>query len=116
MQITIKGTQIDLTPAIVEYIEERIKPLEKYIGRFEEQGESIANVEIARTTLHHRHGEVYTVDVNLYLDGEVIRASRSGEDMRATIDEVKDVLKGEIQKFKDLRVDKPISDAQKGSE
>ncbi len=116
MQIIIKATQIELTDALAQYVEDRIKPLEKYIGRFEEEGEAVARVELARTTQHHRHGDVYSVDVNLQMAGEVIRATREGEEMYATIDEVKDVLKLEIQKFKDLRVDKPISDAQRGEE
>ncbi len=116
MQIIIKTTQIELTDALNQYVEDRIKSLEKYIGRFEEQGESVARVELARTTQHHRNGDVFNVEVNLQLDGEVIRAERDGEDMYATIDAVKDVLKVEIQKFKDLRVDKPISDAQRAEE
>jgi ribosomal subunit interface protein len=71
---------------------------------------------LARTTQHHRHGDVFGAEVNLAMGGEVIRATREGEDMYATIDEVKDVLKAEIQKFKELRVEKPITDAQRGEE
>lgn len=113
MQIIIKASQIELTDALAQYVEDRIKPLEKYIGRFEEKGESVARVELARTTQHHRNGDVFNVEINLQMDGEVIRAARDGEDMYAIIDEVKDILKLEIQKFKDLRVEKPISDAQR---
>lgn len=116
MQTIIKATHIDVTDALSQYVDDRIKSLEKYISRFEEQGESIARIELARTTQHHRNGDVFNVEVNLHIDGEVIRASRDGEDMYATIDEVKDVLKLEIQKFKDLRVEKPISDAQRLAE
>lgn len=116
MQIIIKATQLELTDALNQYVEERIKSLEKYIGRFEEQGEAIARVELARTTQHHRNGDVYNVEVNLQLNGDVIRAARDGEEMYATIDEIKDILKLEIQKYKDLHVEKPISDAQRGEE
>lgn len=114
MQIIIKTTQIELTEALTRYVEERIGGLEKYIVRFEEEGESVARVELARTTQHHRHGDVFSAEVNLQVSGEVIRASREGEDLYATIDAVKDVLKSEVQKFKDLRVEKPIADAQRG--
>ncbi|AKM78372.1 MAG: Ribosomal subunit interface protein [Candidatus Wolfebacteria bacterium GW2011_GWE1_48_7] len=114
MQIIIKTTQVELTEALTQYVEERIGGLEKYIGRFEEEGSAVARVELARTTQHHRHGDVFSVEVNLQIAGEVIRASRDGEEMYATIDEVKDILKAEIQKFKDLHVEKPISDAQRG--
>lgn len=116
MQIIIKTTQIELTEPLTQYVEERIGGLEKYIGRFEEEGEAVARVELARTTQHHRHGDVFNAEVNLHMGGEVIRAARDGEEMYATIDEVKDILKTEIQKFKELRVEKPISDAQRGEE
>lgn len=116
MQIIIKATQIELTEALSQYVEDRLKPLEKFIERFEEEGEAIARVELARTTQHHRHGDVFSVEVNLNMSGEVIRATREGEEMYATIDEVKDILKTEIQKFKDLRVEKPITEAQRGQE
>ncbi len=116
MQIIIKASQIELTDALSQYVEDRIKPLEKYIGRFEEAGEAIARVELARTTQHHRHGDVFNAEINLDMNGEILRAARDGEDMYATIDEVKDILKSEIQKFKELHVEKPISDAQRGEE
>lgn len=116
MQIIIKATQIELTPSMTAYVEDRIKPLEKYIERFEEGGEAIARVELARTTQHHRHGDVFCAEVNLTVDGEVIRATREGEEMYAVIDDVKDVLKSELQKFKELRVEKPVADAQRGGE
>ncbi len=116
MQIIIKTTQIELTEALEQYVDDRIKGLEKYIGRFEEEGVSVARVELARTTQHHRNGDVFNVEINLQLDGEVIRAARDGEDMYAIIDEVKDILKLEIQKFKNLRIEKPITDAQRGEE
>lgn len=114
MQIIIKTSQIDLADPLTQYVEERIGGLEKYIGRFEEEGEATARVELARTTQHHRHGDVFNAEVNLQLGGDIIRAARDGEDMYATIDAVKDILKLEIQKFKDLHVEKPISDAQRG--
>jgi len=116
MQIIIKATQLELTDALNQYVEDRIKSLEKYIGRFETQGETVARVELAHTTQHHRNGVVFNVEVNLHMNGDVIRAARDGEDMYATIDEVKDILKLEIQKYKDLHVEKPISDAQRAGE
>ena len=116
MQIIIKATQLELTDALRQYVEDRIKSLEKYIGRFEEQGEAIARVELARTTQHHRNGDVFSAEINLHINGDIIRASRDGEDMYATVDEIKDILKLEIQKYKDLHVEKPIVDAQRGAE
>lgn len=116
MQIIIKTTHVEPTDALRHYVEERIKSLEKYIGRFEEQGEAVARVELACKTQHHRSGDVFNAEVNLHINGDIIRASRDEETMYAAIDAVKDILKLEIQKYKDLHVEKPISDAQRGGE
>lgn len=101
MKIDIKTSKLDLTPAITQYIEDKIGSLDKFITRFEGQGEARVAVEIARTTMHHQHGDVYYAEANLYVNGTVLRAEQTDEDMRAAIDKVKDILKIEIQKYKE---------------
>lgn len=100
MKISVKGTDLDLTPAISEFIEQKIGSLSKFIGTFDERGVAEARVEIQRTTQHHRHGNVFRAEVNLRLPGKVIRAEHSDENVRAAIDAVKDKLKIEIDKYK----------------
>lgn len=117
MQIDIKTKQLDLTPAIAEFIEEKIGSLSKFIQRFEEKGEAKASVEIARTTNHHHQGEVYYAEVNLNIDGVVLRAEQTDEDIRAAIDKVKDILKVEIQKHKEKGgIDKKLAGENKSAE
>lgn len=107
MKINIKASNLDLTPAISQYIEEKIGGLEKFISGDESkqwdehrQAAVEADVEIARTTAHHRSGDVFRAEVNLKLPGRIVRAEAEEWDIRVAIDKVKDELQIEAKKYK----------------
>ena len=100
MRIDIKSRELDLTEPLKKYIDTRIGSLDKYLKRFDE-GLIRAEVEVARSTQHHRHGDVYYAEVNLTLPGKLLRATHEGGDVRECIDKVKDTLQREIDKYKD---------------
>ncbi len=100
MQINIKARELDLTEPLKKYIDIRISSLNKYLKRFDEDLVR-AEVEVARVTHHHRHGDVFYAEVNLTIPGKLLRATHKGEDIRECIDKVKDILQGEIDKYKD---------------
>lgn len=100
MKIIIKAIKIDLTPALEEYIEKKISTLSRLLARFEKKRETSAFVEIARTTLHHKGGDVYLAEVNLDLGFTILRAGKSHRDARAAVDLVKDALREQIVKYK----------------
>ena len=100
MQINTKAKDLEITPAIKEYIEEKIGSVEKFLTRLENQEEAEADVEISRNTKHHHQGKVYDAKVNLHIKGGTLRAEYGDEDVRAAIDKIKDILKIEIEKFK----------------
>lgn len=106
MQIQIQGTQLDLTPAIKQYIEDKIGGLAKFVSRYEEQGEILARVEIARTTQHHMKGEVYYAEVTMHVPGKTMRAEHTDHDIRVSIDRVKAQLKNDLVKYKEKQVDR----------
>lgn len=99
MKIIIKATNLGLTEALKIYIERRMQSLEKFISAFDNDAVR-ARIEVARSTRHHKQGNVYHVDVNLELPGAVLRAEKDDSDIRAAIDAVKDKLKREIEKYK----------------
>jgi putative sigma-54 modulation protein len=103
MKIQIKGTNLDLTPAIKEYIEMRVAPLEKYLGKSELGADIIARVEIGRTTHHHNKGDVYRAEINIDIRKNIARAESMGEDVRACIDETVDKLQRQLVKYKETR-------------
>ena len=99
MQIDIEATNLELTPPLREYIEEKIGKLAKFLKRFE--GDSIhVSVEVARTTRHHRHGNVYHAEANLHFPGGMLRAEHDSEDIRVSIDKVRKKMQREIRKYK----------------
>lgn len=118
MKINIKAANLDLTPAITVYIEEKIGSLEKFISgkELKEWGEHNqaaveADVEIARTTSHHRQGDVFRAEVNLKVPGRIIRAEAEEWDIRVAIDRIKDELQAEVKKYKN----KQETEFRKGS-
>lgn len=101
MKIKIKGTQLEVTPAIRSAIEEKIGSLGRFIEKYEVEGELEAFVEVGRTTAHHHKGEVFRAEVNLELPGHLIRVEETGDDLYPLITKVRDVLKHEITKYKE---------------
>jgi ribosomal subunit interface protein len=101
MKITLKKS-LDTTPALETYIETKLQPLEKFLKHFEENGECELHLEVARTTNHHNKGEeVYAATGNLQLGGTILRSEASASDIHRAIDEVRNILHMEIEKYKE---------------
>jgi len=103
MKILIKFTRLDSTPAITKYVENKIGSVAKFMKRWDEGNTIEAQVELARRTYHHKKGDVFKAEVNLHLPGKMIRAVHNDTDIRKSIDRVRDILKIEIGKYKELR-------------
>ena len=108
MEIHIKATNLDLTPSIREYTEEKIGSLGKFLGRFGKESEIEIFVEIARTTKHHKSGEVFRAEATFSLRKKVFRAEDLSEDIRLAIDEVRNKLQQEIKKYKEMKIDRHV--------
>ncbi|MBX4187439.1 MAG: ribosome-associated translation inhibitor RaiA [Candidatus Doudnabacteria bacterium] len=96
MNITIKGTNLSLTPSIKQYVEEKVGNLAKFIGAME------AKVELERDR-HHQSGLVFRAEVMLVVGGKLMRAEAGGEDIYAALDLVIPKVKEQIGKFKDKK-------------
>lgn len=105
MKITIKATGLELTPPIKEFIEDKIGSVQKFLQRFDENNAVLANVEIGRPSTHHHKGEVYFAEVNINVPGNIIRAKAEDADIRVAINKAKDILKREVDKYKDAHSD-----------
>jgi len=99
MRINIKNA-IDRTPSLETYIDKKFAPLTKFIKQFDETGEAEIWIEISRTTRHHRKGEVYFAAADLRLPKKIVRAEGYADDIRTAIDQMKDTLRLEIEKYK----------------
>ena len=87
MKINIKATNIELTPAITEYVEKKISSIAKF---FDHNPDAVAQVEVGKSTQHHKSGEIFRAEVHIS-GGELDLYAASEEiDLYAAIDLVKD--------------------------
>jgi putative sigma-54 modulation protein len=88
MNISIKTTNIELTPALKDYTEKRITKASKFIGK-----DVVVAVEIGKTTNHHKHGDVFRAEINLTIFlGKQFRAVSEKPDLYEAIDDVRDEI------------------------
>ncbi len=88
MKITVRGKNINVTPALKDYAEKRIKKLKKYFNGADVQ----VNLSVAK--------ETHIVEVTLLVNGLILRGEESTDDMYASIDLVVDKLEKQIEKYK----------------
>ncbi len=96
MKITISGKQIDLTDAIKDTINEKLDRLDHYLTE---------NCEVKVTVKAKKNRQ--TVEVTIIpVNGAIIRAEDSEEDLYSAIDVVYDKLKRQLRKYKNKLQDK----------
>ncbi len=93
MKTNIKTTNITLTPAISDYIAKKISALDKF---YKDEEDIVANVEVGRTTRHHRSGDIFRAEIHINSRGNDYYASSEKDDLYAAIDKVKDDIVYEL--------------------
>ncbi len=115
MKITIKSTNLKLTSALHDYIEQKINGLERFIKKVGIKDRSFDPstklsikkgkppfeiwLEVGRTTFHHKKGNVYRAESQIRFSGKSIRSEVVGPDLRIVINEIKDELQREFKKY-----------------
>jgi len=99
MKINIKTLNLDLTPALSQFIEEKIGSLSKFLKNYDAESEVVINVEVGRSTMHHHSGDVFNAEINLDLPQKKLRSVAERNDARVAINEAKDIIKEEIKKY-----------------
>lgn len=104
MEIKILTKNIELTPAIRDYVEKRVTNLGKLLNKIEDEGgEVLINFEVGKSTNHHKAGEYFHTDCSIKIKGNNYYASSDKEDLYEAIDAVKDSLFNKISKEKDKK-------------
>ncbi|MEA1929292.1 MAG: ribosome-associated translation inhibitor RaiA [Patescibacteria group bacterium] len=104
MKINIKTTNLELTQAISDYLDNKLESLKKfkrYLGAEEENW--LCNAEIGRATSHHRHGEVFRAEVQLFFANKHIYKQATAENLYAAIDQAKDEVVAELSSLSKKR-------------
>ncbi|MEK7553049.1 MAG: ribosome-associated translation inhibitor RaiA [Patescibacteria group bacterium] len=97
MKINLQGTNIELTGAIRDYVTEKLVVVGKFFESSAATDEPLAEVEVGKTSQHHKHGIVYRAEINLRWSGQYFRAEATASDLYPAIDEAKDELLREIK-------------------
>jgi ribosomal subunit interface protein len=100
MKINIKKGDNLISPAIEQYIEDKLMPIGKFVKAFDETGEAEIWLEISRTTDHHHKGDIFRVAADLRLPHKILRAEANADDIHKAVDGVKSTLHAEIDKYK----------------
>lgn len=100
MNISVKATNIELTPAISQYVDEKVGSIGKFIDT-NDQANARANIEVGKTTKHHHSGEdIFKAELNFSFDGKHFRAVSEQGTLYAAIDDMKDEMIREIKSYK----------------
>jgi len=99
MRISVIASNLELTEPLKNFIDKKIGSLERFVKRFDD-GTLLADVEVGRTTGHHKHGDVYHAEINLELPGKILRATDEDSDVRVAIGNVRKTMIREIRKYK----------------
>ena len=89
MKINVRGKNIEVTPALIEYAEKRLSKLDKH---FDDKTDVQVVLSVTR--------EDHIVEVTVNLNGLMLRAEESTGDMYASIDMVVEKLERQIKKYK----------------
>jgi ribosomal subunit interface protein len=112
MEVNIRAKNVELTPHLKEYIEEKLfsacrfiptlleKEIEdkEQVGR--EVGRIVLEVELEKVTGEEK-GRIFRTEAQMILPGRVIKAEDVAENFKASIDEVKHELQRQIKEYKE---------------
>jgi putative sigma-54 modulation protein len=94
MNLLITGHHLDLTPAIRQYVEEKLKPITRHLDAIVELEVILGMEAPAEKKLRQR------AEVNLRMKGETLHAEQRAEDLYAAIDGVMEKLDRQAVKAK----------------
>ncbi|MFH1522426.1 MAG: ribosome-associated translation inhibitor RaiA [Patescibacteria group bacterium] len=105
MKINTRATKIELTPEIINYIQEKMDMLEKYLGDINVLN---CDLEVALSVGGQQSGKIYLVKANLEVPGKLLRVEKTEKELFKAIDKVKDHLIRSIMKYKQKKAGRRI--------
>lgn len=101
MNIQTKATNVTLTPDIQGYLDKRIQAIQKLVDPNDTSVR--CQVELEKTTEHHKRGDIYRSEINLHMAGASFRADATAERLLDAIDESKAQMMKELRRHKDKK-------------
>jgi putative sigma-54 modulation protein len=104
MKLVVQGKNIEITDAIRSYVDQKIS---KAVSHFQHLTNEVdVNLSVARNP---RITPKQSAEVTLYINGAVVRAEESSENLYASIDMVANKITRQLRKYKEKRQDKSFS-------
>lgn len=101
MTINIRHKDIEFTPTIKSYVEEKMNALEKYFDSIRHM-----DVEVGLANHHHQKGNIFECKAVVQIGGDVIKVEKEAEDLYKAIDKVKDHLRVVLIDYKEKLQDR----------
>ncbi|MCF7860509.1 ribosome-associated translation inhibitor RaiA [Patescibacteria group bacterium] len=98
MNINLKASNLELTPAIHEYVQTKVDMLEKYLGDIQVVN---CDFEVEKAVGGQNKGEIYRAEINLQIPRELLRVDKTEADLYKAIDKVKDHMEEMIISYKE---------------
>ncbi len=95
MKIIVSGKNVEVTSALRDTVESKLEKLDKYFNN-ELEAQATLSVEKNRQT----------IEVTIPINGSILRAEESTEDMYSAIDNVVDKLTKQLRRYKNKLEDK----------
>ena len=90
MSTNIKATNIELTDAIKDYVNKNLLGLDRFITDPKE--DLIIQVEVGKTTRHHKSGDYFRAEFNVDISGKKFYVSAKKDNLYGAIDEAREAL------------------------
>ncbi|MEM6521955.1 MAG: ribosome-associated translation inhibitor RaiA [Cyanobacteria bacterium P01_D01_bin.71] len=101
MKLVIQGKNIEITDAIRSYVDQKIS---KAVNHFKHLTNEVdVNLSVAKNA---RITPKQSAEVTLYINGAVVRAEESSENLYASIDLVANKITRQLRKYKEKRNDR----------
>lgn len=102
MDVRIKTTDYQLTPGTSEYLDERVRHIEKLLG--EDASQARCEIEIGRDG-HAKHGaNIWVAEIQVsYPGGRIVRATNHSESVNGAIDDAKAELERQMREEKKVQ-------------
>lgn len=103
MEVAVKGRNISVTEALERHAREKVERVHKFFD--DEKSDTRAEVEL----VHQRNSSIPDPEVaeaTLFINGNVLKARESSEDMYASIDKMSDKLERQVKRYRGRQIDR----------
>jgi ribosomal subunit interface protein len=87
MNIKIKFTNLDKSSAVEDYVFKKLLPLKKFLKG---QNDVLTEVELAKTTDHHKSGDIFKAEINITYLNEQFYVVAEKDNLYVAIDQARD--------------------------